>query len=98
MKIVTTDEVEKMLDDPEVEIIDVREAIEVQQGTIPGAKHIALQQLPAHLDEFTQDKKYVIICRSGNRSGMATNFLNAQGIDAYNMVGGMLEWTGAVVR
>lgn len=96
MKEVTTDETAKMLDDPEVSILDVREAFEVSMGTIPGAKHIPLGELTARFQELDKSKKHIIICRSGNRSGVATHFLNEQGYDAYNMVGGMIFWDGDI--
>ena len=32
------------------------------------------------------------VCRSGGRSGQATEFLTYHGYDATNMVGGMLAW------
>jgi|SRR5690625_5073719 len=96
MKELTTMEVEKIWRVERVEIVDVREAFEVASGTIPGATHIPLGQIEACLDHFKRDKTYVIICRSGNRSGVATQFLEVHGIDAYNMIGGMIDWRGAV--
>ncbi|HLS67546.1 MAG TPA: rhodanese-like domain-containing protein [Pseudogracilibacillus sp.] len=96
MKELTTAEVEKMRRDEQIEIIDVREAFEVALGTIPGATHIPLGQIEARLDHFKRDKTYVIICRSGNRSGVVTQYLEACGIDAYNMIGGMIDWQGTM--
>lgn len=95
MKEMSTDELAKLLASSEnIEIIDVREAFEVQLGTIPGARHIPLGQIDQRMNELSKDKKYVIICRSGSRSGVATNFLNAHGYHAYNMVGGLIDWRG----
>ena len=34
------------------------------------------------------------VCRSGGRSGRATQFLESQGYDVTNMTGGMLAWEG----
>lgn len=95
MKEMSTDEVAKLLGtSEEIEIIDVREAFEVQLGTLANVKHIPLGQITQRMNELSKDKKYIIICRSGSRSGVATNFLNAQGYNAYNMVGGLLDWQG----
>jgi|SRR5690625_258121 len=96
MKEITTDEVVKILDDPNITIVDVRESFEVNLGTIPGAKHIPLGELPTRFQELDKSKKHVIVCRSGNRSGVATHFLNEQGYDAYNMIGGMIYWDGEI--
>jgi rhodanese-related sulfurtransferase len=38
------------------------------------------------------DKPVIFICRSGKRSAQACESLKAQGIEAINMIGGMLEW------
>ncbi|OXM85908.1 rhodanese-like domain-containing protein [Paenibacillus rigui] len=74
-------------------IIDVREDDEVAQGMIPGAKHIPLMQIPDRLSEIPQQEEAILVCRSGNRSGRAYDFLAAQGYSKLkNMSGGMLEW------
>lgn len=77
-------------------LVDVREDDEVAQGMIPGAKHIALGEVPARLDELDKSKSYIMVCRSGGRSGNACHFLAEQGYDVTNMVGGMLDWEGDV--
>ena len=43
-----------------------------------------------------QDKKIIVYCRSGNRSGTATKILNQNGFNAFNMIGGMNGWKGKV--
>lgn len=96
MKEMTTDEVLELLEDPNISIIDVREDFEVNLGTIPGAKHIPLGELPTRFQELDKDKKQILICRSGNRSEVATHFLSEQGYDAYNMIGGMIYWDGEI--
>jgi rhodanese-related sulfurtransferase len=75
-------------------VLDVREAAEVAQGSVPGAVHIPLGDLPSRLGELPRDRVIACLCRSGNRSGTAANYLNEQGFDALNLVGGMLAWTG----
>lgn len=74
-------------------LLDVREADEWRSGHAPGAVHVPLGQLdPARLPEA--DTVYVI-CRSGNRSAMATQVLLAAGVDAHNVAGGMGAWARA---
>lgn len=79
------------------QIIDVREIEELSQGQIPESLHIPLQQLPSALSQLRLDKKYVIVCRSGQRSMAATSYLVQNGFDALNMKGGLLEWEGELV-
>ncbi|MDQ0272250.1 rhodanese-like domain-containing protein [Cytobacillus purgationiresistens] len=92
---ITTDELQKKLDAGEnLELVDVREDEEVSQGMIPGAKHIRMGTIPENLDQFDKDKEYIMICRSGNRSGQVCHYMQEQGYKVRNMVGGMLDWSG----
>lgn len=95
MKEITTEELLKKIEAGEqLELVDVREDDEVAQGIIPGAKHIRMGTIPENLDKFDKDKEYIMICRSGNRSGQVCRFMQEQGYQVTNMVGGMLEWEG----
>ena len=95
MKSITTDELlERMEAGEQLNIVDVREDDEVAAGMIPGAKHIKLGDIEARAGEFDKTESYFMICRSGKRSGQATDFLNEQGIEATNVEGGMLDWNG----
>lgn len=74
-------------------MIDVREHDEVAHGMVPGAVHIPLGELPERLRDIPQDGEVIFICRSGNRSGRACEYLQSQGLNGLvNMAGGMLEW------
>ena len=76
-------------------LLDVREPEEWAAGHAPQATHLPLGELVARLAEVPRDRPVVCICRSGNRSARATQFLRAEGIDATNMVGGMRAWAEA---
>lgn len=68
-------------------LIDVREPLELEMdGQIDGAKNIPLGDVEAHTEEILAiDQPVVLFCRSGNRSGKALEFLQAQGLkDGYN--------------
>ncbi|KEO81402.1 rhodanese-like domain-containing protein [Tumebacillus flagellatus] len=80
-------------------IIDVREPEETATGMIPGAKHIRLSEIPQRKNEIAPDVETILVCRSGNRSGQACEYLAAQGFrNVKNMMGGMLGWKGPVQR
>jgi len=89
-------EVKRRLDaGEEMQIIDVRELDEVQQGMIPGARHIALGELPSRFGEIDGQREVIFVCRSGGRSGRACELASSQGLGKiHNMVGGMLAWDG----
>lgn len=76
-------------------ILDVRSSDEYWQGHVPGSTLLPLDQLAARLDEVSKDRPIVAVCRSGNRSGVATAMLRRAGFDAVNMKGGMLAWEKA---
>ena len=97
MKTIQPEELLAKLDAGEIiHMIDVRESDEVATGIIPGAEHLPLGLVEYKYQELDKTKQYVIICRSGGRSGMACQFLEEQGFDVTNMSGGMLEWQGEI--
>ena len=61
--------------------IDVRTIDEFNAGHIEGAKHIPYEEIAARISEVTSDKDATIrlYCRSGNRSGIALQTLQAMG-------------------
>jgi len=96
---ITPEEVSKRLKEGKLDsIIDVREATEVREGRIPGSRHIPLGEVLQRLDELEKDKEHIIVCRSGNRSGLASEWLHERGFKIKNMTGGMLEWKGDLER
>jgi rhodanese-related sulfurtransferase len=78
----------------EYQFVDVRESYEWEGGRIDGAIHIPLAQLMAGGERGKLDpsRPIVAVCRSGNRSELATTMLQARGYLAENMEGGMEEW------
>ena len=97
MKEIAATDVQKRLEAGEkLHIIDVREVEEVQEGHIPGIVNIPLGIVPLRLSELDKKTPYIVVCRSGGRSGQATAYLQDQGYDVTNMTGGMLAWEGEV--
>jgi rhodanese-related sulfurtransferase len=76
--------------------IDVREAGEWQQGRIPGAQHLPLNQLlMAPRRHLTRDN-IVFYCAQGIRSLVACEVAAAVGFTkVYNLEGGIREWAGS---
>ncbi len=75
-------------------IVDVREAYELREGYIPGAVHIPLRSISQRMKELDSSKEIVIVCRSGNRSITAAQFLQQGGFpQVSSMAGGMIGWT-----
>ncbi|GAB0170325.1 rhodanese-like domain-containing protein [Lysinibacillus sp. CTST325] len=97
MKEISTKGVQQALEQGQaINLVDVREVDEVESGHIPGIIHIPLGLLEFRMHELNKNESYIMVCRSGGRSGSATQFLESQGFDVSNMVGGMLAWDGEV--
>ncbi|MFC2148231.1 rhodanese-like domain-containing protein, partial [Bacteroidota bacterium] len=48
--------------------------------------------------KLDKSKNYYVYCRSGQRSRQACAIMNSIGIpNAYNLMGGILEWKGDIV-
>ena len=75
-----------------ITIIDVREPKELKICKIVGSISIPLNRIPSKLNIFEESKKYAIICHSGFRSKIATDYLNQQGFNCYNVSGGIDSW------
>jgi rhodanese-related sulfurtransferase len=76
-------------------LLDVREPEEWEAGHAPGARHIPLGQLPDLMGDLGRADPIVVICRSGARSALATEWLMTAGFEAANLVGGMQAWAQA---
>jgi rhodanese-related sulfurtransferase len=91
----TVEGVHESLDD--VQLLDCREQSEWDAGRIQGALHIPLNDVMAGVGTDVLDlaKPVAVICRSGNRSELASVMLQARGFDATNVEGGMEAWAAA---
>jgi len=66
-------------------VLDVRTDAEYQEGHVEGSEHIILDRIPGNITKIKDfDKPIIAVCRSGARSGQATDFLSAKGIDIIN--------------
>lgn len=88
--------VAEVKDRDDVYVLDVREQWEYDEGHIPGVVLIPLAEIPGRMSEIPNDKEVIVTCRTGNRSGQATDFLRQNGFDnVHNMQGGIVAWEQA---
>jgi len=77
----------------QIQLVDCREQYEWDAGRIEGALHVPLNQIMAGAgSDLDRGKPVVVVCRSGNRSELATMLFQARGFEAHNLEGGMEEW------
>jgi rhodanese-related sulfurtransferase len=79
----------------ELRVLDVRYPNEWDAGHIDGAVHIPVDDLAERVGELERDRPLVTVCRSGERSDRAAQWLVGEGFDAENLQGGMEAWAEA---
>lgn len=74
-----------------LEIIDVREEYEYRTLRVENSKLIPMGEIMENLDKIDWNKKVILICRSGARSGYIAQALADTGRDVTNMTGGIFS-------
>ncbi|WP_179031382.1 CoA-disulfide reductase [Paenibacillus kribbensis] len=69
-------------------IIDVRDKVELQAGTIPGSIHIPLAELRDRMSEIPRDREIAVSCQVGLRGYLAARILTQHGYSVRNVDGG----------
>lgn len=96
MKEINVNEIDKISD---AFIIDVREDYELEEtGTIKGAIHIPMNEVPNRLNKIPRDREIYILCRSGRRSYEVASYLNDLGYEAINLDGGIINYKGELLK
>lgn len=102
-KYVKPEEWNKLLDDPDVVVVDVRNDFEVSMGTFEGAinpKTKSFSELPewALQEAALRNKpKIAMFCTGGIRCEKSTAFLRTQGFEeVYHLEGGILKYLETV--
>ena len=88
------DELERRLAAGEIELLDVRETDERDDGFIPGSTHLPYRTArQAAENGLCGEKPIVTICESGPRAAIAASVLHAAGLDARPVLdGGVTSW------
>lgn len=98
MKEVTAAELKKMMDAEEnFQLIDVREEHEVDIASI-GGELIPMGNIMDNLHRISKEKKVVLYCRTGNRSGIIAQALEKQHgfTNVFNLHGGIHAWSDEI--
>ena len=87
-------ELKQRLDEnEEILLLDVREQNEYDIVHLEGAKLIPINTLPHKIDSLPTDQEIVVYCHHGQRSFYATAFLHQNGYtEAKNLTGGIDQW------
>jgi rhodanese-related sulfurtransferase len=100
----TPEKANEELSNANIVLVDVREAEELQKGSIPGAinaprgmlEFYADPTLPYYKSEFNKDKRIILYCASGGRSALAAQTLKDMGYtNVAHIDGGFKAWQAA---
>ena len=92
----TPAEAKRMMESGGVQVIDVREGWEYQNGHIPGAQHIPVNSVFARREELSRDRDIIFVCAVGRRSALACEMAASGGLTRlYNIEGGTEAWIKA---
>ena len=75
-----------------VTLIDVREPWEFEAGHLPSARNIPMSSFIERVDEVPRDETVYLICESGYRSMQVAQWLEQQGVEVVNVLGGTAAW------
>jgi hydroxyacylglutathione hydrolase len=91
---VSLDELERLLAENAIELLDVREADERDEGHVPGSRHLPYRTARAAAEAGLLDGRPVVtICESGARAAIAASVLQATGVEARPVIdGGLADW------
>jgi rhodanese-related sulfurtransferase len=102
---VDVETVARLQDDPEVQLMDIRDIRELErEGTLAGAFHAPRGMLEFWVDPdspyykplFASGKRFVLFCGSGWRSALAADVLTRMGLPRVcHMAGGFSAWKAA---
>lgn len=99
MEEITATELKQKIDNNEdVQIIDVREQKEYDFARLPGTKLIPLGEVVKRMDEIDPTRETVVHCKSGGRSAQAIQALKNAGFkgNLKNLKGGITAWSNEV--
>ena len=92
---ISVHELKKKMDlDDKLQVLDVREPIEVAYGIIPNALLIPMSDIPKKLSKLNDQKDLYIYCKSGIRSARVCEYLLQKNFkNVYNIKGGIVSWS-----
>jgi hydroxyacylglutathione hydrolase len=82
-----------LAEEPDLQVVDVRNPSEVAGGAIPAARNLPLPRLLDLLDQLDPAAPTVVYCAGGYRSSVAASVLRAHGfVTVADLIGGYAAW------
>ena len=88
----------KLTANPKAVLLDVRTPGEFLGGRIPYAINLNVmdRDFIQKISSLDKNKTYFVYCRSGGRSAQACSIMEKQGLEVYNLAGGISHWAGEI--
>ena len=94
--VISPEEAHALIRSDEAVLIDVRSREEWQDGHAEGSIHIPWHDLRTRYTELDPAQQYIIMCRGGQRAGIAVSILKRHGFGRiYNLGGGYTAYQRA---
>ena len=94
---ITVQDLQRAMD--HVQLVDVRQPGEWEQGHIAGARLKPLPKLVQSLDGLDRERPVAVHCKSGYRSSIAASLLRREGFgEVVNVIGGFDAWKACGLR
>ncbi len=91
---ITIADFKKLLNDPSIVILDVRNDAEQATGSFKGSLHIPFEQVAMRYKEIPKDKTIIIHCATGIRSSTAYETLKAKGLTNLKVLNANVKFKG----
>ena len=79
-------------DTREKQVIDIRDVVDFEKETYPGAVNIYWEEFEEHMDEIRKDCPVYLICYTGQKSEEIAEELTEQGYEIYSVKNGYRAW------
>jgi len=90
------DDIKRLIDSGEYDVVDVREGWEHADGHIPGSRNVVLSRILANPTGVQFNEHTIFVCEVGERSAVASEMAVALGVkDVVNFRGGHKAWREA---
>lgn len=86
---ISSSEFLRLLQQDSINVLDVREEDEFNRNHLPNAINFPVSEMGALVDDLDHNELYYIVCRTGNHSYTATEFLAGLNFNVVNVEGGM---------
>lgn len=94
---ISIDELKEIINQPQVLVLDVRKPSEYNEGHIPQAKNLPVDDLEKRISEIPADTLIVTTCgRGGGRARRALALLQEKGFKAKWLEGGSLGYLDSI--